>query len=395
MPILYENKKDCCACGACMNICPKRAISMKEDEFGFLYPCIDEELCVECGLCKRVCAYQNSEVTNEPIKCFAAVSKNLEQRKKSASGGIFAALATKVIQGGGIAYGAAFDDEWNVVHMAARNLDELTSLQGSKYVQSKTGFTFSEVKTELNNGKKIIYSGTPCQIDGLKHFLGKEYDNLLTVDIVCHGVPSNRMFKDYICSLERSHHGKVTSFTFRDKELGWGINGSANIGKKNIKIWKTESPYLYYFSNASIYRENCYSCKYACSHRPADITIGDFWGIEKQHPDLIKRNTWNISGGISLAFANTQKGVRELESSKDIIELETSEYEFIAKGNDQLNYPCKNESHGEMLGFYRDNGWLQLEKSFYKKIGIRRYKSVIKSFIPNNIKTLIKRYRRK
>nr|MCR4903058.1 Coenzyme F420 hydrogenase/dehydrogenase, beta subunit C-terminal domain [Butyrivibrio sp.] len=196
-PVLFENKKDCCACGACLNICPKQAISMHEDEYGFIYPVVDEKLCIGCGACKKDCSYQNKDETNVPLECYAAVSKNKDQAKRSASAGIFSALATKTLLNGGVVYGAAFDKAWNVNHISIGSADELYKLQGSKYTQSNTGKTFSEVKKALIEGKNVLYSGTPCQIAGLKGFLGKDYNNLLTVDIVCHGVPNNKMFKEY------------------------------------------------------------------------------------------------------------------------------------------------------------------------------------------------------
>ncbi|WP_044914568.1 Coenzyme F420 hydrogenase/dehydrogenase, beta subunit C-terminal domain [Butyrivibrio sp. WCE2006] len=390
-PALFESKKDCCACGACLNVCPKQAISLQEDECGFLYPQIDESKCINCGACKRVCAYQNTDVKNAPLKCFAAVNKDEEQREKSASGGVFAAIATKVIQDGGIVYGAAFDNEWTLRHIAVDSLEELNKLQGSKYVQSNTGHTFSEVKEKLNEGIKVLYSGTPCQIAGLLSFLGKDYDNLITIDLVCHGVPNNRMFKNYISSLEEKYGAKVTDFAFRDKKLGWGKNASACINGKKIKIWESASPYLYYFSNASICRENCYSCKYAGQNRPADLTIGDFWGIEKQHPEYLNSSAWNEAKGISLIVANTNKGITELNELNDYLDLQASSFEKAAKGNAQLNHPSTSCNRDEIVDLYAKNGMGAIEQRFLSKIGLRKYSSHIKAFIPPKMKRALKR----
>lgn len=307
IPLLFEEKEDCCGCGACLNICPKHAITMQEGECGFIYPVIDADKYVRCGKCKTVCAFQNSGVKNSPIECYAAVSKNVEQSKNSASAGIFAAIATKIIEDGGIVYGAAFDEDWKVHHISAETLDQLCALQGSKYAHSDIERIYSDVKEQLTIGRQVLFSGAPCQVSGLQGYLGGEYENFLTIDIVCHGVPSNRMFQDYLKTLENRHGGKVTSFTFRDKSIGWGINGSAVIKGKKRKIWQSASSYLYYFTRGWIYRENCYICPYACEHRPADITLGDYWGIEKEHPELLGKSRWDESKGVSCLIVNSAK----------------------------------------------------------------------------------------
>lgn len=387
--VLYEKKEDCCACGACVNICPKQAISMKEDEAGYLYPEINEDLCIECGACKNVCAYQHHEESNNPIDCYAAVSKNMEQSEKSASAGIFSAIASKVLRDGGTVYGAAFDDDWNVSHIAVDSFDKLYKLQGSKYTHSNTGRTFSDVKKELINGRFVLYSGTPCQIAGLKQFLRKEYENLLTIDIVCHGVPSNKMLKDYIHSLEEKHKGAISQFSFRDKALGWGINGNAFINGKKIKLWQSASSYFYYFTKASLYRENCYSCKYTSSHRPADITLGDFWGIEKQHSDYLK--DWDESKGISLIVANTIKGADYLKACDEYIELKHSSFDKVSAGNAQLRHPSHSGNRDEIVDLFVEKGWDAIECRFNNSIGVRRYSSQIKALLPSKIKKMLKR----
>lgn len=390
--VLYEKKEDCCACGACVNICPKQAISMKEDEAGYLYPEINEDLCIECGACKNVCAYQHHEESNNPIDCYAAVSKNMEQSEKSASAGIFSAIASKVLRDGGTVYGAAFDDDWNVSHIAVDSIDNLYKLQGSKYTHSNTGHTFSDVKKELINGRFVLYSGTPCQIAGLKQFLRKEYENLLTIDIVCHGVPSNKMLKDYIHFLEEKHKGKLEKFLFRDKKLGWGKNGSALVNGRYLKLWESASSYLKYFADSSLNRENCFRCKYASSHRPGDITLGDFWGIEKQHSDYLK--AWDESKGISLIVANTIKGADYLKACDEYIELKHSSFDKVSAGNAQLRHPCRSNNRDEIVNLYISQGWNTVEKYFEKNIGFRKYASLVKSFIPKSLKIYIKSIRK-
>lgn len=387
---LFEKKEDCCACGACLNICHKQAITMEEDECGFLYPKIDEDICINCGACTRVCAFQNTEEYNSPIRCYAAVSRDKDQVKLSASGGIFSALATKTINDGGVVFGAAFKDDWTVKHCTADSISKLKALQGSKYVQSDTGKTFSEVKEYLKEGRKVLYSGTPCQIAGLKEYLGKDYDNLLTIDIVCHGVPSNKMFKEYIKILEEKHGGKLTSFSFRDKSFGWGKFSSAVIKSKKISLWESDSSYLYYFANASSFRENCYKCKYAGEHRPGDLTIGDYWGIDIQHPEYIGRKGWNASEGISLIVVNTNKGLSELKSTESYIDYKESDFEMIALGNAQLQRPSVSLNRDEVLDLYIDGGWEAVDKRFNNSIGLHRYSSQLKALLPKKIKRVLK-----
>lgn len=395
VPILYENKEDCCGCGACVNICPRAAIYMEEDECGFLYPRIDENKCVRCQRCKTVCAFQNIEEKNVPLKTYAAISQNREQANQSASGGIFAAIATQFIEAGGIVFGASFSENYGVSHRAVGNIENLFLLQGSKYVQSRIDNTYQQAKDYLEKGKKVLFSGTPCQIAGLMGFLGKEYTNLLTVDIVCHGVPSEKIFLSYFSMLERKYEGKIKYFTFRDKKIGWGINGKVVLSLKNkktksVKLWQSGSSYLYYFIKGWLYRENCYRCKYAGKNRPGDITLGDYWGIEKQHPEYLNgADGWDESNGISVVIANTSKGL-EVLNEIDGLEMRSSTFEKAAYGNKQLMHPSEKGKRQEILEQYRIGGWDALENRYQKKIGIRKYASQVKALIPLKIKRWLK-----
>jgi len=397
--VLYNEKKNCCGCGACLNICPKNAISMKKDSCGFLYPHIDTSACIGCGKCKKVCAFQNTKVSNKPISTFAAVAKDSEQTKRSASGGIFAAIAANYLKNDGIVFGAAFDSSWNVKHIPVSTLNELTKLQGSKYTQSNTGTTFKLVKQALKENKKVLYSGTPCQIAGLYGYLGKDYDNLLTIDLICHGVPSNKMFREYIQLMERKEGGKVVCFTFRDKSIGWGINGSVTFEKNKKqhkkKLWQSASSYFYYFLKGWIYRDSCYTCKYTCSHRPADITIGDYWGIEKAHPEYLGKNGWDASKGISVVIANTQKGLDALNGNKRFIEMKASDFEKASAGNAQLRMPSKSGNRKEILDIYEKGNWSALDARYNNMIGWRKYSSCIKAHIPKEIRKMLKKARKK
>lgn len=386
IPVLYNEKKDCCACGACLNVCPRQAIHMVEDACGFCYPQIDENLCVKCGRCKQVCAFQNSKVENSPVRVFAGIAKDVSIRKVSASGGIFAAIAKKALEEGYVVFGAVLQTDFVVKHIGIRSVEELWKLQGSKYTQSDIGQTYSEVKESLALGKKVLFSGTPCQIDGLYGYLGRDNENLLTIDIICHGVPSNKMFMDYIKSLGED----ISSFVFRDKSIGWGINGNATINGKKKHIWQSSSPYLYYFTKGWIYRDNCYQCKYTCSHRPADITLGDYWGIEKQHPEYLGKDGWDEAKGISVIIANTSKGEATVNETGYALDLKESTFEKAAEANHQLRLPSDPGKRDDILRLYNDAGWTAVEKHFKDNIGWRYYSSLIKSFLPNSLKRFIK-----
>ena len=248
------------------------------------------------------------------------------------------------------------------------------------------------MKEKLESGISVLYSGTPCQIDALNTYLGKTYDNLLTVDIVCHGVPNNHMFKDYITALEKKYNRKIYSFKFRDKKLGWGKNGSIDIicgsNKMNIKLWESATPYLYYFGKGWLNRDSCYKCKYACSHRPADITLGDYWGIEKQHPEFLKKNV-NEKMGISLVISNTAKGEEYIEYIKNLTLIHSS-IEKAKEANNQLSYPSSKGKRNIILKDYLYGGWEYIDRKFEKNTLISKYSSFIKSIIPLKIKRYLK-----
>lgn len=389
IPILFERKQDCCACGACLNICPRKAISMQEDEYGFLYPQIDADSCVRCGKCKSVCAFQNTEITNYPLTAYAAVAKSPKVVECSASGGVFGALAQNVIEDGGMVFGAEMLSDFTVAHTSIDAIGELCRLQGSKYVQSSIDAAYHEAAEKLRSGVSVFFSGTPCQIAGLYGYLGGDRDNLVTADIVCHGVPSNRMFKDYIKSLGNN----VREFKFRDKRIGWGINGSAMVDGKKIKVWQSASSYLFYFTKGWIYRENCYCCKYASENRPADITLGDYWGIEKQHPEYLGAGGWDEQRGISLVIVNTEKGKKFLSDVAGVIQLKESTFDKVSAGNGQLRVPSKKGKRDEIIELYRENGWEALEEWFDRNIGWRKYSSYLKRLIPAGIKRMLKAVR--
>lgn len=299
-----NKKEECCGCTACMNACPTSAIKMKEDEEGFLYPVINEESCIHCNLCRKVCCWENTSYDNvsEPIT-IASVLKDKEERQKSTSGGVFYAIAKWVINQGGIVYGAAFDKDMQLHHIGARSLEELQKIRGSKYLQSELGTSYKDVKNHLDIGQWVYFTGTGCQVAGLKKYLRKDYSNLITSDLVCHGVPSQKLFNKHMAYMEQKYHDKVVDFRFRDYKSGIGCE-TCYFEKREPIINPTYelSPYLYSFMYGFTFRMSCYECKFAKVPRQGDITLADFWGVEHFIPKIDRNN------GVSLILLNTKKG---------------------------------------------------------------------------------------
>ncbi|MBN1601393.1 MAG: Coenzyme F420 hydrogenase/dehydrogenase, beta subunit C-terminal domain [Chitinispirillaceae bacterium] len=399
---IYTDKKDCCGCGACFNICPKHAINMQEDEYGFIYPAIDQTTCVNCGLCKDVCARSTHQETNKPFSVFAGISKNTDILQ-SASGGIFASLATSVLNDGGIVYGVSMETVNNVLtpmHIMVDDKAELLKLLGSKYVQSFTGFCYSDVKKNLEAGKTILFSGTPCQIAGLRGFLGKDYPSLFLVDIICHGVPSARFFSDYTKLLENKLKGKINNIVFRDKQNGWGLTAKISYAARNGKcktalLPSKASSYYSLFLNSSIYRECCYSCKYASNNRPGDITVGDYWGIQKEHPELTSSNPGkiNILDGCSCILINSSKGSYLLSKNAKKLDLYPSTFEKVAKHNRQLKEPSSlNTARDSILKTYVNYGYKKVDLNFSKTNRKVIYFETLKIRIPVLLRIKLKMF---
>lgn len=401
---LFCEKKQCCGCGACYNSCPKGAIDMVEDSYGFIYPKINASLCISCGLCQKVCAYQkDKENANIPLKIYAAGRKDKNKIMKSASGGIFASFAEKMIRLSGRVYGVAWSIENGKIipeHIGIEKNEQIKNLLGSKYVQSNTAMIYNEVKNDLLSGRRVLFSGTPCQVDALRCFLGRQYDNLITIDLICHGVPNQAFFNGYINLLEKKYKGKIVEFNFRDKKRGWGLNESIKILKNNKIISKEfsvdESSYYHMFLNAQNYRENCYYCKYANEKRVGDITIGDFWGIEEEKPYLLKQNggLLDISKGISVILVNTQQGNKWLEQCKDDMYLFPATLIQAAKNNTQLRMPTSPGRYRNIImGLYKNGGYEQVHTYYKRRILIpMRVKKNIKKIIPKFIKTEVKKF---
>ncbi len=323
--IKLEDKKDCTGCGACAQACPVACISLVEDHEGFLYPQIDTERCIDCSLCEGVCPVINQAPEREPIKCFAARSCNEQIRRTSSSGGIFTHMSQQTIEQGGVVFAAAFDDKWQVQHTSCQSIEELAPFRGSKYVQSRVEQTFIEAREALRCGRKVLYSGTPCQIAGLKLFLGADDDNLLTVDILCHGVPSPKVWGEYLRGVSGGDISTVGSITFRDKSTSWrrfSLKICSTSGELLLREPLDVNTFLRGFNKGIFLRPSCYACPAKSLKSGSDITLGDYWGVEKSH------KKFNDNRGTSLAICNTVKGLGAMQGV-DIHAAESSYLEAI------------------------------------------------------------------
>lgn len=385
------NKKDCTGCRACEQICPVKAISMKEDDEGFITPKVDEERCIKCGLCKKTCGqidrfYNKNNL--EERKFLGVRPKEKEITKNSTSGGIAYLISKMVIEENGIVFGSAYDENLMPYQKYVKDKKELQQLRGSKYVTSDTKKTFSQVKEFLEEGKKILYIGVPCQIGGLKKFLKKDYENLYTIDIICHGVPSQKIFKKYLENEEKKLREKIISYTARSKsKVAWGMGYCAEIKTKNkIKYKKADfDPYYTAFLKGKVNRECCYECKYANLDRIGDITLGDLWGIEQFDYDFYDKN------GVSLAIVNTIKGEKIFNKVKNLVEYRQYNEQQVTKFNGNLKHPTTRPQNREII--YKQLDEMSFEEYSKKYLANKnKLKYVLKDIMPKQIKVLYKKY---
>ena len=367
--INIQHKQDCCGCLSCVQKCPKQCISIYEDEEGFLYPKVDNSICIDCGLCEQVCPVLNQAEERKPIEVFAAKNTNEEIRKESSSGGIFTLLAEQTIDYGGVVFGVKWNEHFEAVHAYTETKEGLADFRGSKYVQSQTGDTFKQTEQFLKQGRQVLYSGTPCQIAALKLYLKKEYDNLLTIDIICHGTPSPGVFRWYLSEelqmtaarqnnkkLELSNTSTITSIAkadilakeqgfkikdirFRDKQLGWKnyhfVLSLANIStsiRTSISYPFHENAFMRGFLRDIYLRPSCYACPAKSGKSCSDITLADYWGIQSIMPEL------DDDRGVSAITINSTKGQNALHSTD--AELYTAPYEDLCKKNPSLLKSC-------------------------------------------------------
>lgn len=392
--MLTVDYEKCTGCGACVQRCPKRCISWTQREFGFRYPQIDKDACVNCGQCEKVCPIDKALEVSAEQKAYAAVHKDDEVLAKSTSGGAFTAIADAVFAQGGIVYGAAMLDGMQVKHIRTSGKDDFEGLRSSKYLQSDTGTTYQMVEQDLKQGKTVLYSGTPCQIDGLKNFLGKDYENLYTVDIVCHGVGSQAYFDKYM-DYARERYGKIKALRFRSKEYaGWSCGGGVVVVVdssdclKKIPYRDFDNYYYSYFLSGDIYRKSCYSCKYANTNRVGDFTLGDYWGVEALNLPLQTEN------GCSLLLVNNRHAMQLLDEIESLDRVETT-VEQAAHCNKQLNAPSKlMDSRQNRIGEYESMSGQQIQKEYLKNHRKTVVKGQLKALMPYKLKLLIRSARK-
>lgn len=305
---------DCVGCGACANACPKNCLHMRPDKNGFLHPKIKADACISCGACEKACPVINkNQKAEESIPVYAVYSKNDNVRISSSSGGLFYTIAKHIIENGGIVYGAAFDENLYLSHKGVESVEDLHILQGSKYIQCDTGLCFREIKTHLNNNRPVLFCGTPCQAEALLCYLKKTYENLFILDFICHGVPSQKVWQEYIKHQEKAFSSKVTLAHFRDKSNGWYLFSSKLKFENKTEYLNTHrnDAYMKVFSQNVSLRKSCYSCNFKTANRNSDITTGDLWGIQNILPNITDDK------GVSVVFIQSEKGNYLFQKVKD------------------------------------------------------------------------------
>lgn len=411
--IEIKEKYNCCGCSACVQICPKQCISLSADNEGFLYPQVDTAACINCGLCEKVCPVINQNEPRKPLKVYAAKNTNEEIRLKSSSGGIFTLLAEHIISEGGVVFGARFNEDWEVVHDYTETVEGLELFRGSKYVQSIIGENFKKAKNFLDEGRKILFSGTPCQVAGLKKFLRKEYENLLTVEVVCHGVPSPMVWRDYL-DYKRAERaaGKnsvssslnelpvITGISFRDKTWGWKKYGfricyaaskaaentvSESASNVNCEITPfSEDIFMKGFLNNLYLRPSCYHCAARQGKSGADISIADYWGVNVFHAEIKDDDK-----GFGLEIINTEKGLKINNILKSMMDIYLSEYNKAIKSNPCVVKSVKNPRERELFWkMYAEDsiGSIEVVCNMIKPSLITTIKKIVKTVVKRLIK---------
>ena len=378
------DKKDCVGCEACVQRCPKSCISFNRDEQGFSYPRVDLVKCIHCNLCEKVCPVLNQYESRIPQKIYAAKNKNIKIQKQSSSGGAFSSLSAQIIEAGGVVFGARFDKDWLVIHDYTESLDGLELFRGSKYPQSRIGHAYEDVEKFLKKGRKVLFTGTPCQIAGLKRFLNKDYGKLLlTIDVVCHGVPGPLIWQDYLISKTRTlgySLSDISSINFRDKRRGWSNYGMEikydnKPFQENFETLKNNE-YMQGFLRDLYLRPSCYACPAKSGKSNSDVTLGDFWKIQN-----LKKEDYD-DNGISLVLVNSDTGMKILNEAN--LTMSESTYETAIVSNSSIIDSAKfSKYYSVFWNNYKDLGitalgmtikkargpiWKRALRYFYKKI---------------------------
>ena len=352
-------KELCTACGACVSKCPKGCISYKTDKYGFEYPYIDRDTCVNCGKCNEVCHVINSPVKKQPLKAYAAWSKDSDDRKTSTSGGIASVFYDRILSDGGCCFGAEFDNNLNAV-ISGYNDSRVKRFKKSKYVHSDMADSYSRVKEQLENNSNVIFIGLPCQAAALKTYLNKDYEKLTVVDIVCHGVPPKAYLRSHIDYINQKTEKIADNVDFRENS-SYFFKTFKN-GKLLYKKHCFEDTYLYAFNKTLSFYESCYRCVYSCGERCSDITIGDFWGLGEEKPF-----EHSFNEPVSLILVNTEKGESFFDSVKSSVFCEQRDISEAVKRNDNLKFPSKrNGKRDKFLENYTKYGFEKSVRSLYR-----------------------------
>lgn len=327
------NKNKCTGCTACSTMCPKNAISMVRSSDGFLYPVIDNSKCIDCGLCRKKCPVLNTDTNDSLNECFVGYSKDDEILKHSSSGGIFTEIANYILENDGIVIGASFDQN-KLKHIAVTKKSDIVKLQGSKYLQSDLNNIFSYVKKNIKD-KKILFVGTPCQVAGLKAII-KNNDNLFCMDVICHGVPSPKLFEKYVAELEKVNNDELLNYDFRDKSTGWDTYSNTMVFKnKTISQRSNVNDYMNLFLSDVALRESCYDCNFKLGNKYSDITLGDFWGVKNCYPEMYNNK------GVSAIVVNTENGLKLFHEISNNLYFKKCTIEDIVSGNGSLQMSSK------------------------------------------------------
>ena len=378
MPTLFEDSAQCCGCSACYAICPVNAITMQSNEEGFLYPDINSKKCIECKSCEKVCPFnitsEKPSISNYP-QFIAVKHKEKEVKLSSSSGGAFTAISDHWLENGGIIYGVIFDDSLKAIHTRAENKQMRDKMRVSKYVQSDVEDIFRQVKSDLLAGLNVLFTGTPCQVAGLRNFLKKDYANLITCDVICHGVPSPLMFNEHIKHIEKVRKNHITNYTCRSKVSGWHTHTEcANFANRKSEYGTPliqEHKVLFY--SGYILRPSCYECKFTNLNRPSDLTLGDFWGIEKIMPE------WDDQIGTSMVIVNTVKGAETLFQIKDVANLRESK---TYGRQPQLEKPAhKPKNRVEFWQDYKSKGYPYIASKYGRNSPKEWLKFLIKKIL--------------
>lgn len=370
---MLQVSKVCTGCHACMNICPKNCISMKDNGEGFLYPHIDMDKCIDCGRCESVCPVISEPELSRQTLAFAIKSRNDSERNKSTSGGIFPILAKYFLNQGGIIAGAAYDENFVVHHIFLENEEQLHLLQGAKYSQSRLDDAFSKIKEHLQTGRKVLFSGTPCQCAGLKKYLGKEYDNLMTTDLICHGVPSPKVWQAYIDDRSKKENSgqRPAQINMRSKESGWSrYEYSTEFVYRPDHITRTKNGqdlFMKAFIGNICLRKSCSDCKAKGVERCTDFTLGDYWGIWNQHPEF------DDNKGTSVVFVHTEKGRQILNELQDQIDsLQVSLEDAYKENISMINSSKPHEARDEFIKQAIADNFEELVNQYFPPIEVKK-----------------------